>query len=77
MLCLGAHSDDIEIGCGATLLHLKKLYAGRSRSIGSSSAHGCPGEEAGKAAELFTAGCDKKVVLKNFRTDFFPMSGKK
>ena len=23
ILCLGAHSDDIEIGCGGTLLHLK------------------------------------------------------
>ena len=22
VLCLGAHSDDIEIGCGGTLLHL-------------------------------------------------------
>jgi LmbE family N-acetylglucosaminyl deacetylase len=25
MLCLGAHSDDIEIGCGATILYLQKL----------------------------------------------------
>ena len=24
VLCLGAHSDDIEIGCGGTLLHLKQ-----------------------------------------------------
>ena len=22
LLCLGAHSDDIEIGCGGTILHL-------------------------------------------------------
>ena len=26
ILCLGAHSDDIEIGCGGTILHLIKEY---------------------------------------------------
>ena len=26
ILCLGAHSDDIEIGCGGTLLKLINLY---------------------------------------------------
>ena len=25
VLCLGAHSDDIEIGCGGTLLRLMEL----------------------------------------------------
>ena len=27
VLCIGAHCDDIEIGCGATLLMLQKRYA--------------------------------------------------
>jgi LmbE family N-acetylglucosaminyl deacetylase len=26
ILCLGAHSDDIEIGCGGTILHLLSHY---------------------------------------------------
>ena len=26
VLCLGAHSDDIEIGCGGTLLYLKRAF---------------------------------------------------
>jgi LmbE family N-acetylglucosaminyl deacetylase len=26
ILCLGAHSDDIEIGCGGSLVQLKKTY---------------------------------------------------
>ena len=26
ILCLGAHSDDIEIGCGGTLLQLRKAH---------------------------------------------------
>ena len=28
VLCLGAHSDDIEIGCGGTLLDLARKIAG-------------------------------------------------
>jgi len=26
ILCLGAHSDDIEIGCGGTVLHLVRQH---------------------------------------------------
>ncbi len=26
VLCLGAHSDDIEIGCGGTILRLAEQY---------------------------------------------------
>ena len=26
VLCLGAHSDDIEIGCGGTILRLREQY---------------------------------------------------
>ena len=26
VLCLGAHADDIEIGCGGTILRLADLY---------------------------------------------------
>ena len=28
ILCLGAHSDDIEIGCGGTILRLAERYPG-------------------------------------------------
>ncbi|MGB8768994.1 MAG: hypothetical protein WCC92_05230, partial [Candidatus Korobacteraceae bacterium] len=28
VLCLGAHSDDIEIGCGGTILRLAEEYPG-------------------------------------------------
>ena len=27
VLCIGAHCDDIEIGCGATLLTLQRAYS--------------------------------------------------
>ncbi len=75
LLCLGAHSDDIEIGCGGTLLHLKQAFPGLRFHWVVFSANGIRGEEAAKAAELFTAGCEKEIVLKDYRDGFFPYNG--
>lgn len=75
ILCLGAHSDDIEIGCGATLLHLKAAFPGAMFYWVVLTASGSRGQEAAKAAGLFTAGCETKVVLKDFRDGFLPYSG--
>jgi LmbE family N-acetylglucosaminyl deacetylase len=75
LLCLGAHSDDIEIGCGGTLLHLKRVFPGLKFHWVVFSAGGIRGQEAARAAELFTAGCKKEIVLKNFRDGFFPYNG--
>ena len=75
VLCLGAHSDDIEIGCGGTLLWLKTLYPNLKFHWVVFSAVGARGQEAAKAAELFTSGCDKQVVLKQFRDGFLPYNG--
>lgn len=75
VLCLGAHSDDIEIGCGGTLLHLKKICPRLQFHWVVFSATGTRGAEAAKAAELFTAGAAKTVVLKEFRDGFLPYTG--
>ena len=75
VLCLGAHSDDIEIGCGATLLHFKKTIPRLRFHWVVFNASGRRGQEAANAAELFTSGCDKKVVLKDYRDGFLPYSG--
>lgn len=75
VLCLGAHSDDIEIGCGGTLLRLNKTLPRLRFHWVVFSASGCRGQEAAKAAELFTGGRDKEVVLKDYRDGFFPYSG--
>ena len=75
VLCLGAHSDDIEIGCGGTLLHLRCILPGLRFHWVVFSATGRRGEEATKAAELFTAGCEKEVVLRDYRDGFLPYSG--
>ena len=42
VLCLGAHSDDIEIGCGGTLLYLKKTIPAIEVSLGSFQRVGNP-----------------------------------
>lgn len=75
ILCLGAHSDDIEIGCGGTLLELRQSGIALKVYWVVFSAVGTRGEEARASAELFTAGCVKEVVVKEFRDGFLPYSG--
>ena len=75
VLSLGAHADDIEIGCGGTLLCLSGALPRVKFYWVVFSTPGLRREEALKAAELFTAGCDKEVVLKDYRDGFLPYSG--
>lgn len=75
VLCLGAHSDDIEIGCGGTLLYLRKAFPRLRFHWVVLSASGTRGKEAVKAAELFTASCEKEIILKDHRDGFLPYSG--
>jgi len=76
VLCLGAHSDDIEIGCSGTVLTL--LEARREVEITwvVFSAEGRREDEALRSADrlLATAG-SRTVVLKPFRDGFFPFQG--
>ena len=75
ILCLGAHSDDIEIGCGGTLLYLQSILPEVSFYWVVFSAAGSRGHEAAKSAELFTSGRDKELVFKSYRDGFLPYSG--
>jgi LmbE family N-acetylglucosaminyl deacetylase len=75
VLCLGAHADDIEIGCGGALLYFKKTLPQLRFLWVVFSAPGLRGQEARKAAELFTAGCDREIILKDYRDGFLPYSG--
>src|SRR5215470_410446 len=73
VLCLGAHADDLEIGCGGTLLAL--LESGQPVAVTwvVFSAEGDRQEEARESAGIFLARAKtKRVVLKNFRDGFFP-----
>lgn len=75
VLCLGAHADDIEIGCGGTLLYLQRILPNLCFHWVVLSATGIRRQEAAKAAALFTANSTKQVVLKEYRDGFLPYSG--
>jgi LmbE family N-acetylglucosaminyl deacetylase len=76
VLCLGSHSDDIEIGCGGTMLdiaasapHLEVMWvvfsSGKDRE-----------REARSSAKLFLKQIRKsEIVVHHFRDGFFPYIG--
>lgn len=78
ILCLGAHSDDIEIGCGGTILRLIHDYPGCRVHWVVFSALGVRKEEAQHGAEAF-AGREQigSVHLHEFVDGFMPYNGAK
>jgi LmbE family N-acetylglucosaminyl deacetylase len=75
ILCLGAHSDDIEIGCGGTILRLAEQYPDCQIHWVVFSAIGVRCEEARLAAERFGGSRVKGPLLKTFRDGFMPFEG--
>lgn len=74
--CIGAHSDDIEIGCGGTLLAL--MDAGIRLKVRwlVMTASGARAVEARKGAKKFLAGAESsEVSLASFRDGFLPYDG--
>lgn len=73
VLCLGAHSDDIEIGCGGTVLKLVAANPDLSVHWVVLSAEGVRADEARASAERFLQGVKKRVVeVQTFRERYFP-----
>jgi LmbE family N-acetylglucosaminyl deacetylase len=76
ILCLGAHSDDIEIGAGATLLSL--MARGVRLDV-----HWCvlsgvgerEREARNSAADFLSEAASAKVEVMSFRDGFFPEQG--
>lgn len=74
VLCVGAHSDDIEIGCGATLLKLTAERRNLEVMWVVFSAEGPRAAEATASARAFLGGVRKShIVVKDFRGSFFPI----
>jgi LmbE family N-acetylglucosaminyl deacetylase len=72
-LCLGAHSDDIEIGCGGTLLRLVREYPDVMITWVVFSAPGERAEEARQSAGHFLKDVTRKqVLIKEFKDGYFP-----
>ncbi len=73
VLCLGAHCDDIEIGCGASILRLvetaPRVEIYWAVFSGDQQRH----EEAHRSAGYFLQGVEnKRVDLNRFRESYFP-----
>ena len=76
VLCLGAHADDIEVGCGGTLLRMLAEHRAVSVHWVVLSALGDRADEAVAGAEMFLGDAEaKNVVVKNYRDSFFPYLG--
>src|ERR1700758_711127 len=76
LLAIGAHSDDIEIGCGGTILKLIEdgsvsevcwvVLTGETKRAA----------EAAQSADALLGDIrDKRVILKDFRDGYFPYDG--
>ncbi len=76
VLCLGAHSDDIEIGCGGTLMKLAAENDGLIVYWVVFTAAGHRQVEARASARTFLVQAAKaKIIVKQFRNGFFPFQG--
>jgi LmbE family N-acetylglucosaminyl deacetylase len=76
VLCLGAHSDDIEIGCGGLIVTLIKSGTPLDVTWVVFSAPGDREREARHGASLFLKGAARtQVVIKQFRDGHFPYEG--
>ena len=76
VLCLGAHSDDIEIGCGGTLVELRKRHP-QLRFVWVVFSAGPVREPETRAAAkaLMGDGANLTVEVRDFRGSYFPYCG--
>jgi LmbE family N-acetylglucosaminyl deacetylase len=77
LLCLGAHADDIEIGCGGTILRLVADHPGMIVRWVVFSGTERRQREADASARHFLAALrggagSSDIVIHNFRDSFFP-----
>ena len=76
VLCLGAHSDDIEIGCGGTIIQLLDNYPDSEFFWMVFSASAERALEARKSANAYLKKVKgKEIIIKDFRDGFFPYLG--
>ena len=75
VLCLGSHCDDIEIGCGGTILKLINTYQNIEFYWVAFSANTQREQEAYNSANKFLKDVKAKIIIKKFRDGFLPFNG--
>jgi LmbE family N-acetylglucosaminyl deacetylase len=76
VLCLGAHCDDLEIGCGGTVMALAGHPAPPGFTWVVFASDPVREAEARRAAEVFLRDArDVQIVIKTFRDGFLPYDG--
>jgi LmbE family N-acetylglucosaminyl deacetylase len=75
-LLLGAHCDDIEIGCGGTVLRLVRHYPqARFVWVTLSADQDREAETRAAAQRLLQGAADAHILVERFRGSYFPYSG--
>jgi LmbE family N-acetylglucosaminyl deacetylase len=72
VLCLGAHCDDIEIGCGGTLIRLSRTQDVELRWVVLSSTPTREAETRAAAASLFDGRIKVDLTVHSFRDGYLP-----
>jgi len=77
VLAIGCHCDDVEIGCGGTLLWLARERPDLEVTLVVLSANGARADEARASAAAFLAGFERppRLVFHTFRDGFLPYEG--
>jgi LmbE family N-acetylglucosaminyl deacetylase len=75
ILCLGAHCDDIEIGCGGTVLRFLEENRNLEFCWIIFSNTRTRKAEARKSAKLFLRSASSRIVIKTFKDGYFPFQG--
>lgn len=76
VLCLGAHCDDIEIGCGATLLRLcEERPETRFEWTIFASTEERAREARGSAQDFLEGASEARITVESFRESYFPWVG--
>lgn len=73
LLCIGAHSDDLEIGCAGTLLRLTdRLMIDRVTWVVLSGNDDRGAEAEASCRRLLDGYCNVEIILQQFRDGYFP-----
>ena len=75
VLCLGAHADDIEIGCGGTILRLAAERRDLEVRWMVFASNPVRAAEARASAGAFLEGVKSTVVVRDYRDGYLPWAG--